>query len=672
MPKQRTKSRTWYRILKKENQKLLKEVFQNKQKNKPSSSNVGNIPSPSENRGVEVDFDCDFTASISSDCEENNTALDECEARDDDMGLDSSFNNFRCTMIGQDKNILINNERTDQVKLKQWAISNNITHTALDSLFSILSNASPGSFSSLPKSSRTFLKTPTNLQTKEVEPGEYYHFGIKKSLEFLFQKLKLTPSSENIQIGINIDGLPLAKSSNSQVYPILGMLIPSKDIFMIGIYHGYEKPRDFNKFLLDFVNEATYLTINGIKIFGKLYTFKVVMYLFDAVAKSSVLQIKSHAGYSSCTKCTQEGEYVEDRICFPGLTFNERTHLDFVNQTDSHHHKGSTILLNIPDIDIIKDIPLDYMHLVLLGVVKKLLSGFWCSGRPPHKLSGKQIDQISRKLEQLHSHIPSEFARVPRSLNEVKRWKATEFRQFLLYTGPLVLKSVLPKRKYLNFLTLSVAITLLSNDSLCKEYVDYAESLLIFFVKTVKNIYGDHLLTHNFHNLLHLANDVRKFGTLENFSNFSCENFLQSLLKLVRKPEKPLQQIIRRYYENSNICINPPTDHETHSKKIVFKNFKLSTHNIKDSSCVLKDGSIVIITDIIFSPEKQPVNIVGQKYDSVASFFNFPCSSSLLKIFFVEKLNNDIHQWAVEDIDYKVVSLPHQNGFVIFPLIHAS
>ena len=41
--------------------------------------------------------------------------------------------------------------------------------------------------------------------------------------------------------------------------------------------------------------------------------------------------------------------------------------------------------------------------------------------------------------------MPLKFARQAQVLLEVKRWKAIEFRQFLLYSGPTVLKGVLSK-----------------------------------------------------------------------------------------------------------------------------------------------------------------------------------------------------------------------------------
>lgn len=64
------------------------------------------------------------------------------------------------------------------------------------------------------------------------------------------------------------------------------------------------------------------------------------------------------------------------------------------------------------------------------------------------------MSDISMKLQSLSGKLPSEFARQPRSLFEVERWKATEFRQFLLYTGPVVLKGIVTDTMYDHFLCL--------------------------------------------------------------------------------------------------------------------------------------------------------------------------------------------------------------------------
>lgn len=39
--------------------------------------------------------------------------------------------------------------------------------------------------------------------------------------------------------------------------------------------------------------------------------------------------------------------------------------------------------------------------------------------------------------------MPCEFARKPRKLDDISRWKATEFRTFVLNIGTFVTKSVL-------------------------------------------------------------------------------------------------------------------------------------------------------------------------------------------------------------------------------------
>lgn len=101
------------------------------------------------------------------------------------------------------------------------------------------------------------------------------------------------------------------------------------------------------------------------------------MFLFDAVAKASVLCIKGHSGYSSCTKCIQEGEYINNRI-----KFIKRTNTEFLNKNDQEHHTGETIMERIPNFEPVSAVPLDYMHLICLGGCKKvccLYLVFWLS-----------------------------------------------------------------------------------------------------------------------------------------------------------------------------------------------------------------------------------------------------------------------------------------------------
>jgi len=88
------------------------------------------------------------------------------------------------------------------------------------------------------------------------------------------------------------------------------------------------------------------------------------------------MRIKTHSGYFSCPRCTHEGEYFSS-VCFP---FNsngntERYHVDYIFMKDEDHRTHATIscLALIPDTDILKLFSMDYMHLVCLGITKKLL-----------------------------------------------------------------------------------------------------------------------------------------------------------------------------------------------------------------------------------------------------------------------------------------------------------
>ena len=107
---------------------------------------------------------------------------------------------------------------------------------------------------------------------------------------------------------------------------------------------------------------------------------------------------------------------------------------------------------------------------------------------PGGKISANQVNEISSLLLSLNGYMPSEFSRQPRSLKDLDRWKATKFRQFLLYTGPIVSQDIISDNAYEHFLASSITLTILlqSDDQIRCQYLDYARDLIRHFVYNSK------------------------------------------------------------------------------------------------------------------------------------------------------------------------------------------
>ncbi|KAB0793274.1 hypothetical protein PPYR_12894 [Photinus pyralis] len=148
--------------------------------------------------------------------------------------------------------------------LQEWALNTNCTTSALSSLLVGLKKHS--CFSRLPTDGRTLLKVKRLLSSKPVDPGQYVHIGLKHQLKVIFEPLT-SLSITTIDLLINIDGLPLFKSSPGQLIPIL-FSIPTivqlkGQVFPLGFYYGLQKPKSMSAFLNDFVTEAVDLIQNG-------------------------------------------------------------------------------------------------------------------------------------------------------------------------------------------------------------------------------------------------------------------------------------------------------------------------------------------------------------------------------------------------------------------------
>jgi len=230
------------------------------------------------------------------------------EENDLNENRESNINNNNICTYDESQNNIVS-------KMKEWATKHKITHSAINDLLITLKPDYP----ELPYNVRTLLQTPRKITVKNVEPGIYYHFGLQQCIENLLSKTHNSLISNCIEILINIDGLPIAKSTSSQFYPILCCIFTASNVEIVSIYHGYEKPNNANVFLKDLVNDINNLTSNGIYYSTKLYSIKIKAFICDAPAKSFITFTKGHSRYYSCTKCYEKGTYINNRICFPNI-----------------------------------------------------------------------------------------------------------------------------------------------------------------------------------------------------------------------------------------------------------------------------------------------------------------------------------------------------------------
>ena len=68
--------------------------------------------------------------------------------------------------------------------------------------------------------------------------------------------------------------------------------------------------------------------------------------------------------------------------------------------------------------------------------------------------------------------------------------------------------------------------------------INLSRSLFKYFIIEGMRLYGDLLAVYNVHCLIHLPDDAKIHGTLDNISAFPFENYLQQIKKMVRGKKK--------------------------------------------------------------------------------------------------------------------------------------
>lgn len=272
------------------------------------------------------------------------------------------------------------------------------------------------------------------------------------------------------------------------------------------------------------------IALNLIHLFG----------IFDFVFAGVV----NFNAYFSCQKCTTKGKYFNDFhvMSFPRTACNKRTNESFRQRSQPQHHNELRSLLEQLEIDMVDDFPTsDPLHLIHSGLMKRNLTR-WKDGAKNYKskMSKADLNQINSLLLRANAEMPFEIHRSVRDMNCLHFWKGTEYRTFILYLGIIVLKDVISVEEYNHFKLLFCAIRFCSSDSYRQiiEKTVLVDELIGDYIEKYIELYGEHTISSNVHNLSHLLADVRKFGCLNSIPTYPFENCLRIIKLKLRAMNK--------------------------------------------------------------------------------------------------------------------------------------
>ena len=187
--------------------------------------------------------------------------------------------------------------------LRQWVLEERVEHSKTRKLLHILR----GHGLEVPKDSRTLLRTPKEVHYEDKCHGKYAYLGIQQGVNEIFRRhTALCVSLDSIDLQINVDGIPVFKSSKVAFHPILGCFSIFKP-FVIALYCSKTKPYPVDEYLEDFLAELQQLTTDGFRWLGRTFPLRISAVICDAPARAFLKCIKGHSGYDACERCTIQG-----------------------------------------------------------------------------------------------------------------------------------------------------------------------------------------------------------------------------------------------------------------------------------------------------------------------------------------------------------------------------
>lgn len=121
--------------------------------------------------------------------------------------------------------------------------------------------------------------------------------------------------------------------------------------------------------------------------------------------------------------------------------------------------------------------------------------------------------------------FPSTTYRIARTILKYKEFKANELRCILLF-GFTPLCCYLPRKYSRHFLSLVMAAYLCESKTNSAHQIEHIKRLTNEFIFQFPLLYGDRQNVISIHTIAHLADSVKDFGGVFNYSTFNFESYL--------------------------------------------------------------------------------------------------------------------------------------------------
>lgn len=585
----------------------------------------------------------------------------------------------------QNEDIVVGNKKWIQPTnfreaVAKAAIVTKIPRTAVNTWLHFLSP-----FGDLPLNYKTLLKTSRETDVETIDGCSWYKPSCSLEIILALEDTEISA----ITLDLHVDGIPIG---SKEMWPVTAFIREINRAVLLVVYEGDKKPQR-KDLLKDICLEIKEMMQMGLPVGDRKVSVKFGNLICDAPARALVLNTVSHNATYACFLCwAKSGRKLcrktrnhkeRSRPTFPVSCEQKRSDAEFrsklqfsVRTNETHHRSTEKLEIESLDIDILKSTPIDYMHTVLLGVVRNQLLSVWKVIVPSF------INKLDECLKTCKTRIPDEFPRKCRSYRD--DWKATEFRLFLLYLGPLILRDILSEEQYIHFMKLSIAMRILCSDvPRMLEKIDLAKKLMSEFVTEYEILYPNEPLTYNLHMSNHLPDCCKDLQmNVDQFSAFKGENFLQRLKNYYDRGPNPLKQIIKRFSEervfedaqtplkNFECRLEQQIDQTNFYKKCLIKNF---TIGIVEKNAFVKAQQFILA---IHSIEHRGNLVVFRGYPCqvIKDAFIQPTPSRDFGIYIVRTLqNSNLMEFTNRDISNKFVCIPQQNNMLgLIELLHGN